>query len=230
MTLYNSFNPSDLIPQAGRTVTTFPSGLIRVDQSFLTESSALFTSRALVAVGNDAPGGDSSPSVDGLKIFPEAQERQREDGFTEFMVSSYGRTSSPGTAVLGVELVTLTASYSFTYTPAPPEQPVTWNWSIKEEWLVDTWTVSKTMLASEPNSTISLTPPALSKFLKKREFSGSRPGMNVPGGGVSTPGGSSIGADWDSVLASIDRRNFGHFDDVVIVYKLSGTVSDNPPE
>lgn len=229
MTLYNSVQPSDLIAQAGRSVTTFPSGLIRVDQSFLTESSALLASRGLVAVGNDAPGGDASPSVDGLKIFPEAQERQREDGFTEFIVSSYGRTSSPGTAVLGVELVTLNASYSFTYTPQPPDQPQTWNWSIKEEWLVDTWTVSKTMLASEPNSTISLAPPTLSKVLKKREFSGSRPGMNVPGG-ISAPGTGSIGADWESGLASIDRRNFGYFDEVVIVYKLSGTVSDNAPQ
>jgi hypothetical protein len=230
MTLFNSYNASELIPQAGRTVTTFPSGLIRVDQSFLTESSALFTSRALVAVGNDAPGGDSSPSVDGLKIFPEAQELRREDGFTEFIVSSYGRTASPGASVLGVEVVTLNASYSFTYTPTPPEAPQTWNWSIKEEWLVDTFTTVKTMLASEANATISITPPTLSKVLKKREFSGARPGMNVPGGGVSTPGGSSIGADWESGLASIDRRNFGHFDEVVIVFKLSGTVSDNPPQ
>lgn len=229
MTLYNSYNASDLIPQAGRTVTTFPSGLIRVDQSFLTESSALFTSRALVSVGNDAPGGDASPSIDGLKIFPEAQELRREDGFTEFLVSSYGRTASPGTSVLGVELVTLNASYSYTFTPTPPEEPVTWNWSITEEWLVDTWTVVKTMLASESNSTISITPPTLSKFLKKREFSGSRPGMNVPGS-ISAPGTGSIGAEWEAVLANIDRRNFGYFDEVIISFKLIGTVSETPPQ
>jgi hypothetical protein len=42
------------------------------------------------------PDGDSSPCIDGLKIFPEAQERRREDGFTEFIVSAYGRANAIG--------------------------------------------------------------------------------------------------------------------------------------
>lgn len=42
------------------------------------------------------PDGDSSPCIDGLKIFPEVQERYREDGFTEYLVSAYGRINSIG--------------------------------------------------------------------------------------------------------------------------------------
>jgi hypothetical protein len=232
-TIYNSQSASSLLAQSGKTVSCFPSGLIRVEQSFLTQSDALFTSRLLVAVGNDAPGGDSSPSIDGLKIFPESQERHREDGFTEYLVTSYGRVNSEGSSVLGVQLVTLSASYTHTYTPTATEEtpnptPANFAWTIKETWLADTYTVTRTMLASEPNSVISITPPTLGKVLKKREISGNRPGTSIPGY-ITVPGYSSIGADWESQLSSIDRRNFGNFDEVIITYVMSGTVSATAP-
>jgi hypothetical protein len=87
-------NPTALIPQPGRAVNTFPSGLVRVDQTYLGLTSQSATHRATLAVGNDMPDGDSSPCIDGLKIFPEVQERRREDGFTEYIVSAYGRSKS----------------------------------------------------------------------------------------------------------------------------------------
>jgi hypothetical protein len=43
------------------------------------------------------PDGDTAPCIDGLKIFPEAQERRREDGFTEYIVSAYGRIKNTAT-------------------------------------------------------------------------------------------------------------------------------------
>jgi hypothetical protein len=94
-TIFTS-NPAALIPQAGRAVNTFPSGLVRVDQSYLGLTSEAATHRAILAVGNEMPDGDSSPCIDGLYIFPEAQERRREDGFTEYIVSAYGRSNSTG--------------------------------------------------------------------------------------------------------------------------------------
>ena len=90
-------NPTALIPQPGRAVNTFPSGLVRVDQTYLGLTSQATTHRAALAVGNDMPDGDSSPCIDGLKIFPEVQERRREDGFTEFIVSAYGRNKNTPT-------------------------------------------------------------------------------------------------------------------------------------
>jgi hypothetical protein len=226
--ILNSVTPSTLIAQPGKSVSSFPSGLVRVEQSFLTESSALLTSRAFLAVGTDAPGLDSSPSIDGLKIFPEAQERHREDGFTEFIVTSYGRSNYAGSAVLGVQLLSLSASYTYTFTPQATAQtpnPVAVNfaWTINEVWLADTYTVTRTMLASESNSTISITPPTLGKVLKERKITGTRPGMNIPGY-FSIPGLNEISATWTSALESIDRRNFGYFDEVVIVYKYNGSV------
>ena len=89
-------SPTALIAQPGRAVNTFPSGLVRVDQTYLGLTSQAATHRATLAVGNNMPDGNSSPCIDGLKIFPEVQERRREDGFTEFIVSAYGRTNTTG--------------------------------------------------------------------------------------------------------------------------------------
>lgn len=84
--------PLGLYATGDRTVSTFPSGLVRVEQTFVCRTSAAATHRAALAVGTNMPGG-SAPAIDGLKIFPEPQEKHRDDGFTEFIVSAYGRTS-----------------------------------------------------------------------------------------------------------------------------------------
>jgi len=89
-------SPTALIAQPGRAVNTFPSGLVRVDQVYLGLTSQAATHRATLAIGNNMPDGNSSPCIDGLKIFPEVQERRRSDGFTEFIVSAYGRVNTTG--------------------------------------------------------------------------------------------------------------------------------------
>jgi hypothetical protein len=45
------------------------------------------------------PGG-SEPAIDGLYIYPAPQEKTRSDGFTEFIVSAYGRINRTGTETL----------------------------------------------------------------------------------------------------------------------------------
>lgn len=81
-----------LIAQPDRSVATFDSGLIRVDQTFIGTTQNAETHRATLAVGNDFPG-DTSPGIDGLFIFPAAQETRAGDGLTTFMVSGYGRST-----------------------------------------------------------------------------------------------------------------------------------------
>lgn len=88
-----------LYPTGQRTVATFPSGLLRVEQNFVCKTSAEATHRAALAVGEDFPNG-SYPAIDGLKIFPEVQEIRRADGFTEFKVSAFGRVNTTGTSFL----------------------------------------------------------------------------------------------------------------------------------
>lgn len=81
-----------LIATPGRTVATFPSGLCRVDQKYVCTTANAATHRATLAIGNDMPDGNDAPAIDGLKIYPAPQEIERGDGFTEFIVSAYGRT------------------------------------------------------------------------------------------------------------------------------------------
>ena len=94
ITIYEK-TPSGLYATGDRTVSTFPSGLVRVEQTFVCKTSAAATHRAALTVGTNMPGGNA-PAIDGLKIFPEPQEKQRGDGFTEFVVSAYGRTTITG--------------------------------------------------------------------------------------------------------------------------------------
>ena len=105
MSIIYEQTPNGLYPTGQRTVSTFPSGLIRVDQTFACKTSAAATHRATLAVGANFPG-DSYPAMDGLKIFPEPQERRRDDGFTEFTVSAFGRVNDFGTSI-----------YSFDFSP-----------------------------------------------------------------------------------------------------------------
>jgi len=85
-------NAGELIPQGNRTVSTFPSGLVRVDQSFFGITSQQEYHKERLKVGKVFPG-DSNPSIDELRIFPEVQEKRLPNGFTEYLVSAYGRTT-----------------------------------------------------------------------------------------------------------------------------------------
>jgi len=95
MSIIYEQTPNGLYPTGQRTVSTFPSGLIRVDQSFACKTSAAATHRATLVAGSDFPG-DWYPAIDGLKIFPNPQEKRRNDGFTEFTVSGFGRVNTTG--------------------------------------------------------------------------------------------------------------------------------------
>ena len=102
-----------LIATPGRTVATFPSGLCRVDQTYVCTTAHAATHRAALAIGNDMPDGNEAPAIDGLKIFPAPQETERGDGFTEFSVSAYGRTSREMT---NIELLKQDIDVSSTWT------------------------------------------------------------------------------------------------------------------
>ena len=108
-------NPTALIAQPGRAVNTYPSGLVRVDQTYLGLTSQATSHRATLAIGNNMPDGDSSPCIDGLKIFPEVQERRREDGFTEFIVSAYGRVNATGQKTFERKLFSAVAKLDIRY-------------------------------------------------------------------------------------------------------------------
>lgn len=92
--IYTSFS-SGLVEQGDRTVTTFPSGLLKVEQTFIGLTSNESTDRLSLQIGNPFPL-DDSPSIDGVFIFPATQENRGADGFTTYKVTGYGRINEQG--------------------------------------------------------------------------------------------------------------------------------------
>jgi hypothetical protein len=90
---------SDLIALPGRTVQTYPSGLVRVERSFVCRKADVATYRDQIKVGDEMPLDDGAPAIDGLYIFPNPQEILRPDGFAEFRVTAYGRSNTTGQRV-----------------------------------------------------------------------------------------------------------------------------------
>ena len=90
---YTYHGASNLIPLPGRSVQTYPSGLVRVERSFICRKNNANLYRERFKVGNLMPDDDGAPAIDGLYIFPEPQEAVRDDGFVEFRVTAYGRTN-----------------------------------------------------------------------------------------------------------------------------------------
>lgn len=96
MSNYTYHGTTDLVALPQRNVQTFPSGLVRVDRVYACRKALADRFRRDLAVGNPLPLDPGTPAIDGLYIFPEPQENVRSDGFVEFRVSAYGRTSVVG--------------------------------------------------------------------------------------------------------------------------------------
>jgi hypothetical protein len=92
---YQYHGTRDLIALPGRSVQTFPSGLVRVERSFMCRKGDVERYRNILRVNEPMPFDNGAPAIDGLYIFPEPQERVRDDGFVEFRVTAYGRTGFP---------------------------------------------------------------------------------------------------------------------------------------
>jgi hypothetical protein len=85
--------PGELIVMGKRNVTHFPSGLCRIDMTYIGTTANVESHRLALSIASKIPDDDGKPCIDGAYIFPMPKESRREDGFTEFEVSAYGRTS-----------------------------------------------------------------------------------------------------------------------------------------
>jgi hypothetical protein len=93
---YTYHGTRNLIALPGRSVQTYPSGLVRVERSFLCRKADVARYRNIFRVNEPMPFDDGAPAIDGLYIFPEPQEQVRDDGFVEFRVTAYGKTNTTG--------------------------------------------------------------------------------------------------------------------------------------
>lgn len=107
---YTYHGTRDLITAPGRSVQTFPSGLVRVERTYLCRRGDELRYRSELAVGNLLPDDEGAPAIDGLYIFPEPQEMARDDGFYEFRVTAYGRANTTGVEQISEEFTTESAS------------------------------------------------------------------------------------------------------------------------
>lgn len=89
-------DPNVLTKKGERAVQHFPSGLVRVDQTYTCPTAQEAKFRQELNEGLILPYDDGTPAIDGLYIFPRPNEIRNADGFTEFKVSAYGRTNTGG--------------------------------------------------------------------------------------------------------------------------------------
>ena len=95
---YTYHGTENIIALPNRTVQTYPSGLVRVERSFVCRKDQV--SKFRIRVNERMPLDNGAPAIDGLYIFPEPQEIVRDDGFVEFRVTAYGRTNEFSQAVI----------------------------------------------------------------------------------------------------------------------------------
>ncbi len=189
-------SPTALIAQPGRAVNTFPSGLVRVDQTYLGLTSQAATHRATLAVGNNMPDGDSSPCIDGLKIFPEVQERRREDGFTEYLVSACGRVNTTGSVLFAWEVTQ--KSHTFSGTDLSGDS---YSYSVTGIFKQKFKTVQKVLLKTD-----------------EYDFSSDVSGVSAPIL-IDGSGSANWGSIWDTGVSTFESQNYGHFVEITVVVK-----------
>jgi len=114
---------SDLIALPGRTVQTYPSGLVRVERSFVCRKADVATYRDQIKAGDEMPLDDGAPAIDGLYIFPDPQEVSRPDGFAEFRVTAYGRSNTTGQRVRSFPKTSFFTFYANFNVPNPVYDP-----------------------------------------------------------------------------------------------------------
>mgnify|MGYP003678154598 FL=1 len=91
MTIYQATPP----PWATGTksIQSFASGLLRVDQEYMVPTATAFTDGAAFVRGAVLTD-TTSPAVDGLYVYPDPQWSDGGDGFSTIAVSAYGRTQT----------------------------------------------------------------------------------------------------------------------------------------
>jgi hypothetical protein len=118
---YTYHGTTDLVALPNRTVQTYPSGLVRVERSFVCRKAQVARFRNTIKVNEPMPFDDGAPAIDGLYIFPEPQELVRDDGFVEFRVTAYGRTNV--FSEIAIQKGSIRGSYFASENPAPWFQP-----------------------------------------------------------------------------------------------------------
>jgi hypothetical protein len=152
-------------------------------------------------------------------VFPDPQVRTTDMGLLEMSFDAY-RDTGATSGVFGTEVLNLSKAFETTITQAVgnnPPAPITYNWTITEIWIADSYTERKVLAASLGSAFLLPFPRLLGKRMLERVQTGKRP--------VGVVASSALSITWDSQVTSVTRRNFGTFDEVDIVTSLAATIA-----
>jgi len=150
-------------------------------------------------------------------VFPDPQVRTTDMGLLEMSFDAYIDTGAT-LGVFGTEVLNLSKSFESTITQAVgnnPPAPITYNWTITEIWIADSFTERKVLAATLGSVFLTVSQNSLNKRMLKRITTGKRP----------SSGANSLSITWATQVSSVTRRNFGSFDEVDIVSSLSATIA-----
>jgi hypothetical protein len=202
MSNYTYHGTRDLIALPGRSVQTFPSGLVRVERSFMCRKADVARYRNTFRVNEPMPFDDGAPAIDGLFIFPEPQEQVRDDGFVEFRVTAYGRTNADALLTKGFVQGTFVTRF-----PDGIDQP--------ETVLYATFTFSRVIDSGQSLEVFSESPPIEAFALRQNgEIYKTRREIGL----LFNKSVSVV-----PFLSTFTSSNFGRFSEYVYTYQSSGS-------
>ena len=232
MSNYTYHGTSDLIAMPGRSVQTYPSGLVRVERSFVCRKADVEKYRKEIKVGNKMPKDDGAPAIDGLFIFPDPQEQVRDDGFVEFRVTAYGRTNTTGQRVAQTPIERALRLEAFYRKVNPSYNPAdNTSESTEENFLVSSIPIDVINVSYKfcvPANQKIQTPEDIRQiggiFLKNTDidlFSQSFSAAEIfpiLDSSVTPSSQARISPVFSALPGGFERNNFGKFDEILITY------------
>ena len=219
--IYLPKSKAQYFPLTGKTYQKFPSGLVRVDQTFACAIDQVQSVRGLFSRGRIFPRAIVASPPERLRqyltgepdfyIFPDAKEVYDTPGFCKFVVSGYRYDqSSELFFTRNIQLVDISKSYTQSIQIVVGEPPVVYNWTIFERWEVESVTYHG--VTGRTAATIAVGNfLTLSKRLLTRRLAGGLPPRD-PEVQSSAPS-TAIVVNWIPTVVSVTRRNFGNFDE-----------------
>ena len=162
-------------------------------------------------------------------LFPTPQIRMTDMGLLEMSFDAYADTGIQS-QVKGSLLVKVSKAFSGFVTAQidPGTGPITYyrpvSWTVNESWFVDTVTIFQVIQANSNSGAIATPSLALSKTLKSRTVFGIV-GDSAPWSGTNVAGTTALNITWSTVIADVNRRNFGDLDEADVTYSLEATVN-----
>jgi hypothetical protein len=225
---YEYHSTTDLVALPNRTVQTYPSGLVRIERSFVCKKSQVAKYRNTLKVNQPMPFDNGAPAIDGIYIFPEPQEVVRDDGFVEFRVTAYGRSNI--FLQTNIERSSIKTTYPETIVRYIDGVSSVFNYNVAS--INDVYTV-RGVLPSSASPEIILTAPTIENplVIDLRTNTPLVPGTIYYSNSVTTIDGlilyrqktTSISLYLDTYTST----NFGQFSEYIVIWKTFASVEYN---